>query len=364
MAALWFTWKTVQGEKRSPFLLIPLFSAMAYLTRPDGIEILLVFFLYVLFIKKFNTPGEKVWVILLVLFSSIVLFLPYLLYLKEETGAWTLSRLKGILEWSGWGVTEGEIPLTYKMIYSIKKLNLEIFAMYHPLYLFFLAVGLGKKVLSRPRPGESFLLLFCFLHYIVLFLLILNFTQWGENKSIQVAHFSGRHVLPLLLFSVYWVGEGFGVVCNWIQKKWGSIGLLEDWGENRKARLIWIALFILALAIVLPKTLKPQRYERVSEKMVGLWIKNQSGEGVTILTTSPRVAFYAKAHYELIDFKKDTLDKIEALHDKKKASYLVIKGQEAADFSREVDSIENKFMEVFQYEKEGMEKMIVYRRAH
>ena len=57
--AIWFAWKTIQSEKKYPFLFIPLFSALAYLVRPDGVEVLLVVFFYVLFIKKFSIREKK-----------------------------------------------------------------------------------------------------------------------------------------------------------------------------------------------------------------------------------------------------------------------------------------------------------------
>ena len=46
-------------RKKYPFLFIPLFSALAYLVRPDGIEVLLVVFFYVLFVKKFRYSREE-----------------------------------------------------------------------------------------------------------------------------------------------------------------------------------------------------------------------------------------------------------------------------------------------------------------
>src|SRR4030043_702920 len=37
--AIWFAWKTIQGEKKYPYFLTPFLSVVAYLVRPDGIEI-------------------------------------------------------------------------------------------------------------------------------------------------------------------------------------------------------------------------------------------------------------------------------------------------------------------------------------
>jgi hypothetical protein len=120
---------------------------------------------------------------------------------------------------------------------------------------------------------------------------------------------------------------------------------------------------IFVLAIVLPKTLKPQRYERLSEKWVGIWIKNQSGREAPVFTTIPRVAYYAETSFVYIDLGKDSIEKIEASMVEKGADYIVLQGKKVADFPEAVESIKNKFVEIVHYEKKGMEEIIVYKRV-
>lgn len=120
------------------------------------------------------------------------------------------------------------------------------------------------------------------------------------------------------------------------------------------------ALLILVLAIVLPKTLKPQRYERLPEKWAGTWIENQCGKGMTLFTTVPRVAYYADGNYEYIDFNKDRLDKIEASMAEKRALYLVIRGKEVINFPENAETIKRDFVELARFEGKGMEKIILY----
>jgi hypothetical protein len=360
--AIWFTLRTLQREKIYPYLFIPLFSTLAYLVRPDGIEILLVVFFYILFIKKFNLPEKKWAVILLLLLSSVILFLPFLLHLREATGEWTLSKSKSIGGILGWGVTGSELSLISRVLYSIKKLNFEIIAIYHPLYISLLIVGLWKRISPLFKNGEGFLIAISALHYGVLFLLILNLTDWSEGEKTQSFVVSGRHVLPLFLISIYWVGEGFLTIYHWIYKKIESQRLFLRLDSKRKSTIVLVTLLILILAIVLPKTLKPQRYERLSEKWAGIWIKNQYGKGTTIFTTIPRVAYYADGNCEYIDFKKDKWDKVEASIVEKGGSYLVIRQRDIIDFPNKTGSIKNNFIEVIRYEKKGMEKIIVYKR--
>ena len=361
--AMWFSWRTIQGEKRSPYLLIPLLSTFAYLVRPDGVEILIAVFFYILFLKTFNSPGDRWKVIFLLVLSSFILFLPYLIYLRETMGVWTLSRAKTITWFLGLSGSAGGIPLIDRLLFTLKKLNCEIFSIYHPLYIFLLVIGLWKRRASLFREGEGFLLLFCVLHYVALFLLVLNITEWSGDGTVKAVNFSGRHVLPLLLFSIHWVGEGLVVIYGWICKKMASSRLFLKLSLEKKPMVVWAMLFLLIVVVVLPKTLKPQRYERLPEKWAGIWIKNQSGKGVTIFTTLPRVAFYAEGVCEYIDFNKDKIDKVKSLMTEKGVLYLTIREREHYSFPEVRESLKKDFTELSRFEGKGMERVIVYRRG-
>lgn len=363
VTALWYSWGAIEGKKRYPYLLIPLFSVLAYLVRPDGVEILLIVFFSILFIKKFNVSGERWKVILLLLLSSGLFLLPYLIHLRESTGTWTLSRAKGMVELLGLGMMKGEASIIEKILFSLKRLNLEIFSIYHPLYLSLLIVGLFKRASSHFKEGEKFLLSFLILHYAVLFLLVLNFTDWADKGETRFVAFSGRHVLPLLLFSVYWVGVGFVAIYDWTYNKIESHRFLLHMEPKRKSIIVWTTLFILGLAIVLPKTLKPQRYERLPEKWAGMWIKKESGRGMTIFATVPRVAYYADGNCEYIDFNKDKIDKVNGAMKEKGALYLAIRGREIINFPEITEAIKKDFVELIRFEGKGMEKIIVYKRG-
>jgi 4-amino-4-deoxy-L-arabinose transferase-like glycosyltransferase len=359
--AIWFAWRTIQSEKRYPYLFIPLFSALAYLVRPDGVEVLLVIFFYVFLVKKFDNPGKKGAVILLLLLSSFVLFLPYLIYLRESTGTWTLSRAKSFSGLLGLGVASTEVSFTYKILWSLKKLNLEILAIFHPVYAFLLIIGLLRGIFYRLKTGEGFLLSFCGLHYVVLFLMVLNTTEWGGDKTILAVHLSGRHVMSLLLVSIYWIGEGVITIYQLVSKKMESSPLFLRLKPRKQSVIIFVTLLVLILAIVLPKTLKPQRHERLPEKWAGAWIKNQSGKGATIFTDMPRVAYYADGSYEYIDFEKDVMTSIKASMVKKGAVYLVLRGREVLGYPGAVEPLHRDFIELMRYEEKGMEKIIVYK---
>jgi len=134
--------------------------------------------------------------------------------------------------------------------------------------------------------------------------------------------------------------------------------------SNRKSKFSLAILLILVLAIILPKTLKPQRYERLPEKWAGTWIKNEYGRGRPIFTTIHRVAYYADGKYEYLDFKRDKLDKVKTLMVEKKALYLVIRGRETIEYPEVTETIKKGFIELNRFEGKGMEKIIIYEIIH
>jgi hypothetical protein len=190
--------------------------------------------------------------------------------------------------------------------------------------------------------------------------MVLNTTVWGADKTVQADHLSGRHVLPLVLISIFWVGEGVMTIRQWISKKIEAQPLLLRIDPKRKPSVILAVLLMVLLAMVLPKTLKPQRYERLPEKWAGIWIANQCGKGMTLFTTVPRVAYYADGNCEYIDFKNDRLDKIKASMARKGARYLAIRGKEVISFPENAETIKRDFLELARFEGKRMEKIILY----
>jgi hypothetical protein len=280
--------------------------------------------------------------------------------LREVGGEWTLSKVKTIEGMLGLGTVRDPVSLASKILFSLKRLNYEIFLTFHVVYMFFLVIGAAKSVLRRSKPGEGFLLIFVLFHYAVLFLLLLNTTEWGSDETLRVVHMSRRHVLPLLLVSIYWIGDGFMTAYQFISKKVQSHPWLTRIDSRRKSGILFTIVLILILSLLFPKILKPQRVERLPEKWAGLWMKDQYGDGTTIFTTVPLVAYYASGKFEYIDAKKNTLDKVKASMVEKRAFYLVIREKERIYFPKE--TLEKSFVQINRFEEKGMEKVIIYQR--
>jgi len=150
-------------------------------------------------------------------------------------------------------------------------------------------------------------------------------------------------------------------IYEWIYKKTESIPLFHRLTPRKQSVIIFVAVLVLLSAIILPKTLKPQRYERLPEKWAGMWIKSQSGKGMVIFTTVRRVAYYADGNLEYIDFNKETLDQIKASMAEKKALYVAIREREIANFPQNTEAAKRALVELARFEGKGMERIIVYK---
>jgi hypothetical protein len=282
--------------------------------------------------------------------------------LREVGGEWTLSKVKTIEGMLGLGGVSDPVSLASKILFSLKRLNYEIFLTFHVVYMVFLVIGAAKSVLHRPKPGEGFLLIFFLFNYAVLFLLLLNTTEWGSDGTLRVVHMSRRHVLPLLLVSIYWVTDGFLTAYQFISKKVESQAWLSRFDSRIKSGILFSIVLILILVPLLAKISKPQRIDRLPEKWAGLWMKDQYGDGMMIFTTVPLVAYYASGNCEYIDAKKNTLEKVKASMVEKKAFYLVIREKERVYFPKE--TLEKSFVQINRFEGKGMEEVIIYQRVN
>jgi hypothetical protein len=360
--SLWLILRALRREQLYLFFLVPIVSGLTYLVRPDGVEPLFAVFFYVIFSKKFSISGRKGTMILLLLLSSCILLLPYLVYLRGVTGEWTLSKTKDISELLGLDLIKNGSLLFDHITFSLWQIAREIQVHFLPVLLVLMILGFGKKVSSGFSRADGFLVSLWVIHCAVLFLMMLNLTDWTGDRDSWMPSFSGRHILPLLFISIYWIGEGLVAIHRWLSGKAPSFTRFRHMEPEKRSYVILVILLALVLAIMLPKTLKPQRVEKLPEKWAGIWIKGQSGKGAPVFTTLPRVPYYADGVWEIVDPTKDRLDQVLAAMAKKNATYFVIDGEELERFPELTDPARQDLQEVMRYERKKMDTVIIYKR--
>ena len=192
-----------------------------------------------------------------------------------------------------------------------------------------------------------------------LYFMAANYSIFREGHIIASA-FSGRHVLPLVVISFYWMSMGIGEVreriYGWIVSKRDGV---FSWNLSR--RVLVVILAVIALSI-LPKTLKPQGVDKLGGKIAGIWIKENSGKKAPVIMTNiPQVAYYAMGNP--IRLPKTPYKKIISSA-KIKVDYLVINCKDIEKWSPNLLKICGKndsLKMVFEYQKKKQDRVIVYR---
>jgi hypothetical protein len=175
--------------------------------------------------------------------------------------------------------------------------------------------------------------------------------------------FSGRHVLPFLVFSIYWIGEGFLAIHEWLVGRVSGRWHNRRLGISQKPAFILSVLVLTVLVVVLPKTLKPLRYERLTEKQAGAWIKDQSGGEKTVFGTVPHVAYYAGGEAEHLFSKQDALDKIGGALTNEKALFIAMEEEEIPSLYENSELLRKNFIEAKRFRGKGMKTIVVYQRT-
>jgi 4-amino-4-deoxy-L-arabinose transferase-like glycosyltransferase len=91
-------WKAFQNKSWRAMFSVGLLLGIAYLTRPEGIGFVVLFFLWIFFFdggKFWNHLVRKLFMTGSLLIGTLLFALPYILFLHEITGKWIVSRKLG-----------------------------------------------------------------------------------------------------------------------------------------------------------------------------------------------------------------------------------------------------------------------------
>jgi 4-amino-4-deoxy-L-arabinose transferase-like glycosyltransferase len=290
-----FGWRAFRQGKFHQILLFSFFTSLAYLTRPEGIGFLFVFFIWVLLI---NPPeGKRVWkkragIILLAIFCFLLFSSPYLIHLRKELGTWTISKKVFLSTGSlseekqaslkAAGVKEkinllalAKKPLTLlgKIGGGILKSFIGFYQAFNPV-LFILAL-LGWRRIFKMKSSYTFKANFYILSHHVFFFAFVLPLYWIER----------RYASQMISFSIPWAALGCLEVAGWLPRWIGK--------EPLRKRVSLLLLLLLLGGIFVQGRLTHPRDIRVIRKETGLWMKEHLPKGSKMMSRFPQEAFYA-----------------------------------------------------------------------
>ncbi|MCJ7813609.1 glycosyltransferase family 39 protein, partial [bacterium] len=92
--AIYFGWKAIENKSLKYSIFTGIFFGFSYLTKPEGIG---YFFIFIIFsgiyaiIDFIQSQRRRLFIVILSGVSFVFISAPYILYLHNETGRWTIS---------------------------------------------------------------------------------------------------------------------------------------------------------------------------------------------------------------------------------------------------------------------------------
>jgi 4-amino-4-deoxy-L-arabinose transferase-like glycosyltransferase len=389
ISALGLGYFAITNRKILLFALTGICSALAYLTRPEGIGIIIIVAFWCALkdcVKIKVLWKEKLMSILILVVSFLVFSTPYLVFIKKDTGSWSLTKKKNVSNMAGIGkvlttlkdnrsakedsdkkkkvpdLVESEkvlatprndrsaeedndkekkvsdLAVTGKVLDTLKsdrlvkegsdnkkiywrdiikqmtarKSNLKIhlngilhiikkyFSTFHPFLFIFLIIGVINWTRIAKKRFFGIYVTSIILFYLVI-LYRLNLTYLGRGDNIY-QYPSRRHLMPLVILAVFFVGLGVYTVGAWTHKKFHNCNFIVGFKELLKNTWkVQLIVLMIVVSVLLPKTLKPQRFDKYGIKVVGQWIRTNSHKSSpAILSGSFRNTYYSGGkHFQI-----------------------------------------------------------------
>lgn len=366
MCAIYFAWQGITFGRGRHFALFGLFTSFAYLTRPEGIGLLVVVFAWVLL--GFPRQGRMPWrrrirVIAFALLPAAIIAGSYIAHISAICGPHgeppglrltlkgsPLSVLHG--EWIGeeyrreiellpavslpgwlrnWGENVGRLLLR----------NL------HLLLLPLLALALvRRKENPRDGPFEVFVI-----STVLFFTAVFALMRISYRLPAQL-------VTPLLVLPALGYFELAGIV----KEKFRLSG--------RSLRRFRAAVLVVIAAVMCAELVPPERIKRLGVRLCGEWVRqNHAGEKPRIATRLARVIYYAQGtciEPPVLFLGKDRMfiDRpgIEKLITGRGADYLAFDARNLSHEDREyLNSVGGlKFLGIFQSSAAGSQPVTLY----
>jgi len=351
--ALYLLQRGLDGGNAPKFFLAGIIAGLAYLTRPEGIGLVAVGSLFLLY-RGWRSGRLAAYArsAAMLALGFALLAAPYVAYLRWDTGGWAISRKAGLvlsmaLARQGVGPDEGGAnnsrrvgivdfiashPLAYlKKVFTDGFRSLGFyFEALHYSYLPFLLAGWLLFFRGRFWEKGDFLFLVLVVFYLATFALI---------------YVTRRYGVPLVPFSLGWVASGY----IFFGDRLGGFA-------GARQRRYWVgALLALFLAGTLPKTLQAIGWDKHYLREAGAYLKSKTG--ATIGTNNGRVAFYAEGenHVRLID-----AGELAALVEKD-ADYLALDDAGLREAARSLSKHAWLMEKEFSYERK--ERLVIFRKA-
>ena len=206
-----------------------------------------------------------------------------------------------------------------------------------------LLIGMYKYFRERNwhEPVRFFIIAFITLNVL---LMILLYGKYG--------YMSGRHTLPLVVFTIFYVPIGLQALASWLNEKFTKT---TEWLFAIKAdtNFWFLVLCVVAISICIPKLLRPIRAKKQSYRDAAQWLVKNTDEKDIIAVSDMRIGFYSGRRS--VQYNGRAIPE--------EAQYVVKVFKNEKDAPTETEMLQTK--EVFSIEGNNKSsKVIIYRQTH
>lgn len=330
-----FGLKAIRDKSVYLMFLVGLMGVLAYLTKPGGIGFLMIISVLIVATDYFGLKGGVVknWVKKVLMLGAswavyLVFSLPYLLYLRQESGGEVILTGRGTV--ADVGHTAVKVVTTGHSLDAFASHFPEAFT--YPFFLLFLVFL--WKIVGRIRRRDFTWVELCFFGIQVFYYVIYITADAHRRYLVQV--------MPL---GMVMSALGFIYIADHIKKK------------KKETAILSIALLLLFFtAVQLPKGLTRLKAHHLPEKLAGQWFVKNNGAGRLILTKSSLMPYYAEGVY--LQLPRDVSALKDAVAYGKERNALFMAGYTRklreiySDFDQERDEVLLE-VETFTGKKEG-----------
>ncbi len=373
-------------QKKSTILAIVTggFFSLAYLTRPEGIGFLCVFVGLTTCVLIYKIAKRHEYRLIGLLVCSVLVFLiitsPYLLYLHQVTGKWTLSS-KGMTNMQGsivamenkgkkfnpWlllnedntRLPDDEIYHTGEFLKHFRQSNQgivqEVESNPIKINLYLISKNFVKNFYNVITTGISQMLSIQILIFLVLGLFdmpwdheriwrelyLLSYVFFFWILVIPMFHVTERYLLPMVPIIFIWCGLGMKKLMEWFQQTFLAFQVF--WNKRLLSVLKTIFVLLLIGSFFVPgltrMTMKnpfssEKWAEPIEQKKAGLWLKNHCNEAPIIMAWNHAISFYAGNYNitETVSIPRNDLDRVLVYARNRGAKYLALNEKNKEEF--------------------------------
>jgi hypothetical protein len=205
----------------------------------------------------------------------------------------------------------------------------------HLMYYFMPALFIGMYYYFRRNPKNEAMFFITTFFLTNVSMVILRYCM---NPDL-----SKRYVLPLVVFTIFFVPLGLQVISGWVEGMF-SRRAGQNKASQKELQRRFFVLLIIGLAICIPKLFRPIRLEKKGYRLAAEWLKGNSAKEDVIVAPDKRISFYAD---------RKGIEKLE-----KSAKYVVKKLKNGEESPAGMTKVWSSYLN----NKKKKNKVVIYQR--